>query len=145
LQQVLEDENIRPEAVDIIRSLIDRIEVHPGPARVRCEVAVVGALAQILAFAQQESGGSPSSARSSTFLMVAGLSYYSRNRGGHTLRREMAFTRSGVRSIPLGSTNKISSLASFTSLKNASRLTPVSHGKFLQALSRSAKHPCLMM
>jgi len=33
---VLEDETARPQAVEIIRSLIDRIEVRPGLPRGRC-------------------------------------------------------------------------------------------------------------
>jgi hypothetical protein len=44
----------RPQVVEIIRSLIDRIEVHPGKERGHCEVLIVGALAQIIAFAQQK-------------------------------------------------------------------------------------------
>jgi hypothetical protein len=60
LHQVLQDETTRQEPVEIIRSLIDRIEIRPGPARGRCEVAVVGALAQILAFAHQRVVGSAS-------------------------------------------------------------------------------------
>jgi site-specific DNA recombinase len=75
LQQVLEDETTRPEAVDIIRSLIDRIEVRPGVPRGRCEVAVVGALAQILAFANQHTARPPSSGHDCTFLMVAGARF----------------------------------------------------------------------
>ena len=54
LQRLLDDEETRSQAVEIIRSLIDRIEVHPGQERGRCEVIIVGALAQILAFAQQK-------------------------------------------------------------------------------------------
>jgi hypothetical protein len=38
----------RPQAVEIIRSLIDRIEVRPGQERGHCGVIIVGALAQIL-------------------------------------------------------------------------------------------------
>jgi site-specific DNA recombinase len=53
LQRVLDDETTRPQAIEIIRSLIDRIEVHPGHERGHCEVNIVGALAQILAFAQK--------------------------------------------------------------------------------------------
>ena len=71
LQQILGDEVIRPQAVEIIRSLIDRIEIHPGKERGHCEVVVVGALAQILAFAQQKTTAA-SSGDSGTFLMVAG-------------------------------------------------------------------------
>ncbi len=48
LQEVLADEATRPQAVEIIRSLLDRIEVRPGQERGRCEVIIVGALAQIL-------------------------------------------------------------------------------------------------
>ena len=54
LQRLLDDEETRSQAVEIIRSLIDRIEVHPGQERGNCEVIIVGALAQILAFAQQK-------------------------------------------------------------------------------------------
>jgi integrase len=54
LQQVLADEASRPQVVEIIRSLIDRIEVHPGKERGHCDVLLVGALAQIIAFGQQK-------------------------------------------------------------------------------------------
>jgi site-specific DNA recombinase len=74
LQQVLGDEATRPQAVEIIRSLIDRIEVHPGQRRGRCEVIVVGALGQILAFAQQKTTAT-SSGDGGTFLMVAGVGF----------------------------------------------------------------------
>jgi site-specific DNA recombinase len=76
LQEVLEDETARPQAVEIIRSLIDRIEVRPGLPRGRCEVTLVGALAQILGFASQNTAGRPtSSAHGGTFLMVAGVGF----------------------------------------------------------------------
>jgi site-specific DNA recombinase len=74
LQEVLEDEATRPQAVEIIRSLIDRIEVHPRQERGRCDVVVVGALAQILAFAQQKTTAA-SSGGGGTFLMVAGVGF----------------------------------------------------------------------
>jgi hypothetical protein len=45
LQQVLDDEAARPQLVEIIRSLIDRIEGHPSKERGNCEVLIVGALA----------------------------------------------------------------------------------------------------
>ena len=48
LQEVLADEPTRPQPVEIIRSLLDRIEVRPGKERGHCEVIIVGALAQIL-------------------------------------------------------------------------------------------------
>jgi hypothetical protein len=71
LQEVLKDEAARPQAVENIRSLLDRIEVHPGRERGQCEVMIVGALAQILAFAQQKTTAA-STGDSGTFLMVAG-------------------------------------------------------------------------
>jgi hypothetical protein len=74
LQRVLDDEETRSQAVEIIRSLIDRIEVHPGQERGRCEVIIVGALAQILAFAQQKTTAA-SSGDGGTFLMVAGVGF----------------------------------------------------------------------
>jgi hypothetical protein len=42
LQEVLADETTRPQAVEIIRSLLDRIEVRPGQERGHCEVMVAG-------------------------------------------------------------------------------------------------------
>jgi site-specific DNA recombinase len=74
LQEVLQDEVTRPQAVEIIRSLLDRIEVHPGPKRGHCEVMIVGALAQILAFAQQKTTAT-SSGGGGTSLMVAGVGF----------------------------------------------------------------------
>jgi hypothetical protein len=53
------------------RSLIDRIEVRPGHERGHCEVIIVGALAQILAFEQQKTTAA-SVGDGGTFLMVAG-------------------------------------------------------------------------
>jgi hypothetical protein len=74
LQRVLDDEATRPQAVEVIRSLIERIEVHPGKERGHCEVIIVGALAQILAFAQQKTTAAPTG-DSGTFLMVAGVRF----------------------------------------------------------------------
>ncbi|MGD1926386.1 MAG: recombinase family protein [Paracoccaceae bacterium] len=51
LQTLLEDETTKTEAVDAIRSLIDRIEVRAGVKRGQPEVILVGALASILDFA----------------------------------------------------------------------------------------------
>ena len=73
-QEVLADEATRPQAVEIICSLLDRIEVRPGQKRGRCEVIIVGALAQILAFAQQKPTAA-SSGDGGTFLMVAGRGF----------------------------------------------------------------------
>ena len=64
----------RPQVVEIIRSLIDRIEVHPGKERGHCEVLIVGALAQIIAFAQQKTTAA-SSRGGGTSLMVAGVGF----------------------------------------------------------------------
>jgi hypothetical protein len=74
LQEVLADETTRPQAVEIIRSLLDRIEVRPGQERGHCEVIIVGALAQILAFAQQKTTAA-SSGDGGTLLMVAGTGF----------------------------------------------------------------------
>jgi hypothetical protein len=71
LQQVLSDETTRPEAVAIVRSLIGQIEVHPGRKRGHCELVIVGAFAQILAFAQKKRTAGPSR-DGGTSLMVAG-------------------------------------------------------------------------
>ncbi len=71
LGKVLSDEVTRPQAFEIIRSLIDHIEVTPGEKRGQCDVLVVGALAQILAFAQQKTTAA-SLEDNGTFLMVAG-------------------------------------------------------------------------
>jgi len=65
LQRVLDEETTRPQVVELIRSLIDRIEVHPSHER-GCKVVVIGAIAQIFAFAQQKAA-----TNNGTFLMVA--------------------------------------------------------------------------
>jgi hypothetical protein len=70
LQQALQYETTRPQVVEAIRSLVDRIEILPGEARGRCEVTIVGALAQILAFAQKTTA--TSTGGGGTSLMVAG-------------------------------------------------------------------------
>jgi site-specific DNA recombinase len=70
----LADEATRPQAVEIIRSLLDRIEVRPSQERGQCEVIIVGVLAQILAFAQQKTTAA-SSGDGGTFLMVAGRGF----------------------------------------------------------------------
>jgi site-specific DNA recombinase len=74
LQQELADEVARPQVVEIIRSLIDRIEIHPGKERGRCEVLIVGALAQIIDFAHQKTTAA-SSGDGGTSLMVAGVGF----------------------------------------------------------------------
>ena len=54
LQTLLEDETTSPEAMALIRSMIERIEIHAGAERGRPDVILVGHLARILAFAQQK-------------------------------------------------------------------------------------------
>jgi site-specific DNA recombinase len=71
LRRILDVENTRAQAIDIIRSLIDHIEINPGKEPGQCEVVVVGGLAQILAFAQQKTTAA-SQGDGGTFLMVAG-------------------------------------------------------------------------
>ena len=70
----LQHEVTRPQVVETIRSLVDRIEVLPGRACGRCEVTIVGALAQILAFAQQKTTAAPTRG-GGTSLMVAGVGF----------------------------------------------------------------------
>ena len=74
LTQALHDEVTRPQVVEIIRSLIDRIEVKPGLARGHCDVTIVGALAQILAFTHQKTTAA-SAGDGGTSLMVAGVGF----------------------------------------------------------------------
>ena len=72
LQQMLANETVRPQAVEAIRSLIDRIEIHPGEKRGQCDVLLVGALAHILDFAHKKRTAAHSGG-GGTYLMVAGL------------------------------------------------------------------------
>lgn len=51
LGALLEDEAARPEAMEVIRRLVERIEVRPGAKRGQPDVTLVGALASILNFA----------------------------------------------------------------------------------------------
>jgi hypothetical protein len=71
---VCEALDTRAEAVNTIRGLIERIEIRPGRQRGRCEITVVGALAQILAFAQAPAVRA-SSGTYGTSLMVAGIGF----------------------------------------------------------------------
>jgi len=58
--------------MEIIRSLIERIEVSPGEAHGACDVVLVGPLAGILGFAQQRNNAAPMGGNGGTSLMVAG-------------------------------------------------------------------------
>ena len=75
LYQALQREATRSQAVEAIRSLVDRIEVSAGLERGRCEVTIAGALAQILAFANEKTTATASAGDGGTFLMVAGVGF----------------------------------------------------------------------
>ena len=72
LQNLMTDGTTRPEAMDIIRSMIERIEVHAGQERAKPEVVLIGALAQILAFTHQKKTAASYSKDGGRVLMVAG-------------------------------------------------------------------------
>ena len=74
LQGLLSDEMTRPQAVDLIRSMIDHIEIHAGEERNKPEVILVGALAQILDFTQQNKTA-VSQGNGGRVLMVAGIGF----------------------------------------------------------------------
>lgn len=71
LQGLLSDEAARPQAMDIIRTLIERIEVHAGQNRDKADIILVGALAQILDFTHKKQNAA-SSRDGGRILMVAG-------------------------------------------------------------------------
>jgi hypothetical protein len=56
LPALLTDDATRPQAMDIIRALIDRVEVAEGAERGKPDVILAGALAAILAFTQKNTG-----------------------------------------------------------------------------------------
>jgi site-specific DNA recombinase len=74
LQTLLTDETARPQAMDLIQSMIDHIEIHAGTERGNPEVILVGALAQILAFTQQNKTAA-SNGSDGRVLMVAGAGF----------------------------------------------------------------------
>ena len=74
LQTLLIDETARQQAMDLIRSMIDHIEIHVGAERGNPEVILVGALAQILAFTQQNKTAA-SNGSDGRVLMVAGVGF----------------------------------------------------------------------
>ncbi|MCK5275678.1 MAG: recombinase family protein, partial [Alphaproteobacteria bacterium] len=74
LQSLLTDETTRSQAMEVIRSMVERIEVHEGQERGKPDVILVGALAQILAFAQQ-SKTAASCRDGGRVLMVAGVGF----------------------------------------------------------------------
>ena len=72
LQTLLVSAETRTQAMESIRSLIERIEVFPGKTRGNPDVIVVGALAQILAFGQTKTSTATSLEDDGRVLMVAG-------------------------------------------------------------------------
>ncbi len=71
LQSLLTDETARPQAMELIRSMIEHIEVHAGKERGKPDVILVGALAQILAYTHQNNTAA-SNGDGGRVLMVAG-------------------------------------------------------------------------
>ena len=71
LSTLLKDETMRPQAMELIRSMIDRIEVHPGNKRGACELILVGALAGILTYATNKN----TTPKGGTNLLVAGVGF----------------------------------------------------------------------
>jgi site-specific DNA recombinase len=74
LPVLLTDDATRPQAMDIIRSLIDRIEVAEGADRGKPDVVLIGALAAILAFTQNNTAALISE-NGGRVLFVAGARY----------------------------------------------------------------------
>ena len=75
LQTLLVSTETRTQAMESIRSLIERIEVFPGKTRGNPDVIVVGALAQILAFGQTKAPTATSLEDDGRVLMVAGVGF----------------------------------------------------------------------
>ena len=71
LQSLLTDESSRPQAMELIRAMIDRIEVHKGEERDKPQVILIGALSEILAFTQGNTTAAPND-DNGRVLMVAG-------------------------------------------------------------------------
>ncbi|MDG2205672.1 MAG: zinc ribbon domain-containing protein, partial [Alphaproteobacteria bacterium] len=71
LRSLLRDETTRPQTMDIIRTMIDHIEVHDSGTRGKPVVTLVGVLAQILAFTQKNKTAT-SNGSDGRVLMVTG-------------------------------------------------------------------------
>ena len=74
LPVLLTDDATRPQAMDIIRSLIDRIKGAEGAERGKPDVILAGALAAILAFTQKNTAALISENGGRVFL-VAGVGF----------------------------------------------------------------------
>ncbi|MBW0158426.1 recombinase family protein [Sedimentimonas flavescens] len=77
LETLLGDEAARPQAMEIIRNMIDRIEVSAGRSRGDVQVLLVGALASILDFAASGTNAKAAlmGGGSGRVLMVAGVGF----------------------------------------------------------------------
>ena len=76
LQELLTEEVSRGRAMDVIRTLVDRVEVHTGPKRGQAQVILVGALASILNFANAEKQNAASGGGGvGRDLLVAGVGF----------------------------------------------------------------------
>jgi len=74
LQSLLTDETTHPQAMDGIRSIVERVEVHAGAEPDQPQIILVGALAQILAFTHQNKTAA-SQRDGGRVLMVAGVGF----------------------------------------------------------------------
>ncbi len=86
LQTLLNDEATRSQAIDLIRSMIDHIEINQGIERGKPDVILVGALAQILTFTQQNKTAGSTSLLGRVPAYVAESGYFIRCR--HVTDRE---------------------------------------------------------
>ena len=75
LQALLMSAGSRTQAMELIRSLIERIEVFPGKKRGNPDVVLNGALAQILAFGQTKKPTATSLEDNGRVLVVAGVGF----------------------------------------------------------------------
>ena len=75
LSNLLTDEATRPQAMENIRSLIDRIEVHKGEKRGSPNVILVGALASILEYASSQTETAASIGDGGRVLVVVGAGF----------------------------------------------------------------------
>ena len=77
INQLLSDHASREEAISLIRSLIERIDITPGEKRGQPQVQLVGGLAAILEFAvaKQQKTAIISDSGFGRVLMVAGVGF----------------------------------------------------------------------
>ena len=77
ISHLLSDQASREEAISLIRSLIERIDITPGEKRGQPQVQLVGGLAAILEFAlaKQQKTAIPSDGGFGRGFMVAGVGF----------------------------------------------------------------------